>query len=181
MIKQYRYSILIFVSLATIMLGYFASVYLKPYVGHSVVLEMESQADHIEALLTQHDINGPAVIYVRDNTCLCNVIVDNHYKTLAQRYSSITFYQTHDKTVADEGAVRILSNDSFGPSALKLPATPAALIIDSTGQLVYAGPHSLSAFCTDDSSIIKSVIDSLKPSNNAVQLNSLAEGCLCQS
>lgn len=60
-----------------------------------------------------------------------------------------------------------------------IPSTPSAIIIGSSGELVYLGPYSEGIDCSSSNSLIKVVLDNYNKGYNAELILAQTKGCYC--
>ena len=110
------------------------------------------------------------VFHVMDATCACNWRTQAHKQVVMRRVT------------ANEGTNVTLSLAELPGLKDWLPATPAVILFDADGELIYLGPYADGAFCNTESSFIEPLIDhvSTRVSDmDAGWINTVARGCYC--
>lgn len=114
----------------------------------------------------------PWLVRVRQSSCACERFVEQYHAALAGRPGL---------------PVRVATLEAAQlPPAVRqqwrqwLPSTPAVLLFDAGGNLVYAGPYHQDGVCNAGNSFIEPVLANLaaSPAGEPV-INTLAFGCFC--
>jgi len=139
------------------------------------------------------------VIHVYTADCPCNRFTHPHLARIIQRYQArgVGFMAAKLTSGQHSAAPRQLletgtSSASNGPDNLPrivlpqsndamgwIEATPAALVFDSTGRLVYFGPYSDSGRCGDSGGLVEKVLDRLLAGQRSDPQPFYGGGCFC--
>jgi hypothetical protein len=132
--------------------------------------------------LIHRDSDVATVVHIYSPGCPCNHYTEPHLARIITRY--------HGHGVQFVAATR--ANDSFtGPDGLSrvaLPvggelawveATPAALVFDGRGRLVYFGPYSDSGRCGDSGGLVERVLDRMLGGQTPQPQPFYGGGCFC--
>ena len=116
-----------------------------------------------EAWLRTRALPGAAlatVVHVAPDGCSCNPAVSRHLERIEAEYAArrVTFIRARPEWVA---------------------ATPAALVFDSGGRLVYFGPYSEAADCGATRGFVERALDALLAGQPATAPRPLGVGCYC--
>ncbi|MDN3388128.1 DUF6436 domain-containing protein [Pseudoalteromonas sp. APC 3893] len=109
---------------------------------------------------------NPKLIIVIDESCGCSKRAVSHMNQL----------QTH--AVRNTYDVQII-NQSLTATNL-LPNTPGAVLLDASGELVYAGPLSQGLACSASSGFVELAIDNLVAGFNSNLVVTDSKGCYCK-
>lgn len=114
----------------------------------------------------------PWLVRVRQSSCACERFVEQYHAALAERPGLPIRTAT-------------LEVDQLPPAVRQqwrqwLPATPAVLVFNAAGVMVYAGPYHQDGVCSASNSFLEPVLANLAagPTGSAV-INTLAFGCFC--
>lgn len=109
---------------------------------------------------------NPKLIIVIDGTCGCSKRAFSHVKQL-QKYAARNSYD-----------VQIINQSSIDTHLL--PNAPGAVLLDTSGELVYAGPLSQGLACSASSGFVELAIDNLVAGFNSNLVVSDSKGCYCK-
>jgi hypothetical protein len=141
--------------------------------------------------------NGPytaTVMHVYRADCPCNRFTHPHLARIIQQYQArgVNFRAallTPGQQVAVSGAVIAGTNGPSNLAQVVLPdgnnelqwieATPAALVFDSAGRLIYFGPYSDSGRCGESGGLVEKVLDRLLLGQSPRPQPFYGGGCFC--
>lgn len=124
------------------------------------------------------------VVHVYSDGCSCNRFTDPHVSRIVARYGGrgVRFI------AATSGLSMTRSHQSPGLLQITLPAqrdldwlqsTPAALVYDSAGRLVYFGPYSSAAWCGASGGLVERILDRLLVGQTPRLQPFYSSGCFC--
>jgi thiol-disulfide isomerase/thioredoxin len=122
------------------------------------------------------------VVYLWQSNCPCNASVLPHFYTLMDKYADkpVQFFLANMSPLVDPMPLipRWQQNmiDALRPVVTH---TPAVAIWDNQGQLTYYGAHNLGYVCNADTSFIEKILAALFNNIDAVNLNTMGDGCFC--
>ena len=127
------------------------------------------------------------VVHVYTTGCACNRFTHPHLARIVTRYRSagVNFFAAMRPAVADAVAVDTVPQ---GLQRIALPpgnelswieATPAALVYDAAGNLVYFGPYSDSARCGESGGLVERVLDRVLLGHTLRPQPFYGGGCFC--
>ena len=124
------------------------------------------------------------VVHLYHEGCPCNRFTDPHLARLVARYGgrNIEFVaaETRAQSVAAQPAPAGLRRLALPGGALAwLDATPAALVFDAAGRLIYYGPYSDGARCGEGPGLVEHVLDHVLDRRTPVPQPRFAAGCFC--
>jgi hypothetical protein len=105
------------------------------------------------------------VVHVYEANCPCNRFTHPHLARI------ISAYQQH--------GVRFISVARGTPGLAWIEATPAALVFDANGRLVYFGPYSDSARCGESGGLVERVLDRMLAGQAPRPQPFYGGGCFC--
>jgi Domain of unknown function (DUF6436) len=109
------------------------------------------------------------VVHVYDAQCPCNRFTDPHLATI--------------RSVYQQRQVRFVRVERSGPIGAGAPrwieATPAALVFDGRGKLIYFGPYSDTAACGTSNGLVERVLDQVLSGKSPRPGLVLSGGCFC--
>lgn len=108
------------------------------------------------------------LLHLRDPACSCNRFSDPHVAALREDYAS--------RGVRVETLRVSMTRGDLGDW---LPATPAALLIDQEGRVLYLGPLSEAANCGRDNAPVERALDHALAGHTAPAGTKLGTGCFC--
>ncbi len=127
------------------------------------------------------------VVHVYSADCPCNRFTQPHLQRIVSRYQSRGVAFVAAEPLADE----IGRSSDRGPVGLQrvalpaggslswIEATPAALIFDAAGRLVYFGPYSDSARCGDSGGLVERALDRILRGEVSQPQPFYGGGCFC--
>lgn len=117
----------------------------------------------------QGGMAGATVVHVYDANCPCNRFTEPHLAQIQAAYQ-----QQHVKFV------RVERSSSAGAGSPRwIEATPAALVFDAQGKLVYFGPYSDRAACGTSNGLVERVLDQLLAGQRPHPQLVISGGCFC--
>lgn len=110
------------------------------------------------------------VVHLYRAGCPCNRFTDPHLARIAARYRP-----RHVEFIAIDarGATAHAARPAW------FDATPAALVFDAGGHLVYYGPYSDGARCGEGAGLVERALDHLLDGHLPVPQSRFASGCFC--
>jgi hypothetical protein len=109
------------------------------------------------------------VVHVYDAQCPCNRFSDPHLAKIeaAYRQRGVRF-------------LRVERSSSSGAAAPRwIESTPAALVFDAHGKLVYFGPYSEGAACGATNGLVERVLDQVLSGRSPTPGLVISAGCFC--
>ena len=148
-----------------------------------------------EAWLHEHAKPAPdltpskaTVVYVYRADCPCNRFTEPHLAKIVARYRSEGV-----RFVSASTALSVAAPAPVGPSGLRridstveaeLPwvdATPAALVYNGDGKLIYYGPYSNTAECGSSGGLVERVLDRALRGESQSPQRFYGGGCFCSA
>jgi Domain of unknown function (DUF6436) len=132
--------------------------------------------------LARSDAAVATVVHVYSPGCPCNRYTHPHLARIMARYQTqgvrfIAATRVADASAGPDGLVRV---SLAGANSLAwIEATPAALVFDARGQLVYFGPYSDSGRCGDSGGLVEKVLDRLSGGQSPRPQPFYGGGCFC--
>lgn len=109
------------------------------------------------------------VVHVFDARCPCNRFTEPHLSRIESRYGN------HDVRF-----VRVAMGSAVGRNAPRwIESTPAALVFDGAGKLVYFGPYSDAAACGTTNGLVERVLDQVLSGRSPQPQLVISGGCFC--
>jgi Domain of unknown function (DUF6436) len=132
--------------------------------------------------LIARDADVATVVHVYSPGCSCNRYTEPHLARI------IAHYQTHgvrfvaatraaDSLAAPDGLSRVALTG--GRELAWIEATPAALVFDGRGRLVYFGPYSDSGRCGDSGGLVERILDRMLGGQTPRPQAFYGGGCFC--
>jgi Domain of unknown function (DUF6436) len=125
------------------------------------------------------------LVHLYNPECRCNRFAEPHLKRLADHFQSlgVKFIAVPDRTVdvsmpAPAGLPVVVATHSALVAA-GVKSSPAALIFDANGRLVYYGPYSDSAWCGSTGNLVEPVLDRALSGLATVRRPRASRGCFC--
>lgn len=154
---------------------WFAYKDLRPFPApDSAALFAADDLPRIGRFVDEHATRGGAgaasltVLHLRDASCGCNRFADPHVAALRSEYRARGVQvDTVDVEITD-AATRAW-----------LPATPAALVVDSDRQVIYLGPLSNAADCGRADAPVERVLEAALAGQRDPITTTLGTGCFC--
>lgn len=128
------------------------------------------------------------VVHFWDPDCPCNKLNESHVNNIISEYGEqgvkfviVTKNEAGLKQAKDKFShAAVIEYKSNIPHGLTPPSSPAAVVMNSTGQANYFGPYSIGALClTRNGAFVETILDSLFKGENRIQINTAAIGCFC--
>lgn len=109
------------------------------------------------------------VVHVYQPECACNRYSEPHVRELESRYAPRGI-----------GFLRVeIGGAAAADSPGWLNTTPAALVFDAGGKLLYYGPYSDAAWCGAQSGLVEPILESALRGRPPLQRFAAARGCFC--
>jgi hypothetical protein len=129
--------------------------------------------------------SGPVIMHFWDPACPCTRFTTPHLQDILATYAGRGLGLV---VLVPEAGLKDAARETFGAMAdvrvagtLNPVSSPAAVLLDTRGELAYFGPYSTGAGCTTGAgSFVESVLDALDAGYNPRQVNTLATGCFCR-
>ena len=136
-------------------------------------------------LYREQNPDGPLVVHFWDPKCPCTRFTTPHVQNIVASYAGQGLSLV---VVIPEASLENDARAEFGASttirvagAINPVSSPAAALLDATGELAYFGPYSTGAGCTTgDGGFVETVLNALHAGQNPRQINTLATGCFCR-
>lgn len=160
-----------------------------------VLFEASARSVFNSRSLSNSDLpDGVTVVHFWNPDCACNRFNESHVREIIERYSKTgirfavvvkpqTKYTRHElRQLAEQrlGISQLIDADDKWLDDLNIPASPAALVLNESGEIAYFGPYSDGAFCSSRGSrFIENTLDALLKGDVSSQLNMAAYGCYC--
>jgi hypothetical protein len=151
----------------------------RPFVSpaHATLFESGSEAPAAEdwfrhrvvGTTTQPLAPDATVVHVYDASCPCNRFTEPHLAKI-----EATYQRRHVRFVRIER-----SSPQGAGSPQWIEASPAALVFDSRGRLVYFGPYSESASCGTSNGLVERVLDQVLSGRSPAPQLVISGGCFC--
>jgi len=146
------------------MLAYFQLAAIKEFDPNQQLHQPQWLTEFKLQIDWQHTEHGKLIIIVDEN-CGCTLRANTHIAQLQ------TLAQKHNLSVE-----RLANNDAL---LTVVPNTPAAVLLNEHGGLVYAGPLSEGIACSTGSGFVELAINNLQAGFNSNLKLSEAKGCYC--
>jgi hypothetical protein len=137
---------------------------------------------------TPSQTGGPfklRLVHLYNPDCRCNRLVDPSLKRLVERYQSrgVQFLAAPAHALDADTAAPLdlptLSAKRNTLAAAGVKSSPAALIFDVNGRLMYYGPYSDSAWCGSTGSLVEPVLDRALSGLATLRRPRAPRGCSC--
>lgn len=163
--------------------------------AHQLIQE-EDLSRSLDGLLAplQPVANTAYLLHFWQPDCSCNQFNRSHVKTIAEKYQQknfklITITRSHPEYSDQQltqmakqqfDSIVIIDKHKLLSGKSRIPASPAAAVIDLNGKLAYFGPYSDSTFCgLGGTDFVERVADLLLSGENPSILNTMVFGCFC--
>jgi hypothetical protein len=129
---------------------------------------------------------GPAslatVVHVYSPGCPCNRYTHPHLSRIIARYQAkgvqfVAAARAVDSSVGPDGLLQVAL--TRGGELAWIEATPAALVFDAHGKLVYFGPYSDSGRCGASGGLVERVLDRMLSGQSPQPQPFYGGGCFC--
>lgn len=170
--------VIVWLAMAAYGAWYFELRFERPFVSTARATLFESGAATPEAeewfrhrFVVPADDAAPmaTVVHVYDAGCSCNRFTDPHLRQIQATYSP-----RH---------VRVIRIDRNSPIGAAIPdwieATPAALVFDANGRLLYFGPYSDTAACGTANGLVERVLNQVLSGKSPRPQLVISGGCFC--
>lgn len=147
---------------------YFISARLVPFdpekvlssvTGNQLITELKSSG------LLKHKDFINTVIHITSEDCHCSKFSKDHKAALNLQAQNDGF-----------NVINIIASKKVRNI---IPSTPAALITDKQGQLIYFGPYSEGLACSSSNGLIELVMNNYRKGFNSKMIVEQATGCYC--
>ena len=160
------------------------------------VIDDRALTRSLNALLTEleTDTETTYLIHFWQPDCSCNRFNRTHVREIAKKYRHekfqlVTVTQPH-ADYSDNELIQmaqqafssrvIIDHQNLLSGKTRIPAAPAAAVIDNTGKMAYFGPYSDSSFCgLGGTAFVERVTDLVFAGENTSMINTLVAGCFC--
>jgi hypothetical protein len=124
-------------------------------------------------------------VHLYDPDCRCNRFVEPHLQRLMERYQPLGVHflaapaRNHSVNASvpfDLPAIRE-KRDALAAAGIK--SSPAALIFDADGRLIYYGPYSDSAWCGSTGTLVEPVLERALLELVTLRRPQASRGCFC--
>jgi hypothetical protein len=158
---------------------FFELRYQRPFVSpaHATLFESGAEAPAAEDWFRrslagpniQDDLTDATVVHVYDANCPCNRFTDRHLAQIQAAYQQrhVRFVRVERSSPAGAGSPRWIE------------ATPAALVFDAHGKLIYFGPYSDKDACGTSNGLVERVLDQLLSGQRPQPHLVISGGCFC--
>jgi len=122
------------------------------------------------------------VIHITQPSCSCNRFNKPHFTSIVEKYASkgIAFRAFAHPAAPPLSADVIEIKKATLRGALDwVTSTPAALVFDAGGHLIYFGPYSFGAMCGTVGGPVEEVLDSVLAKQSVAPPPTQAVGCYC--
>ena len=159
---------------------------------HSVLFDSAARASSAEAwyresVAPQIGAGVATVVHVYSAGCACNRFTHPHLARIVSAYrrQGVNFVAA---LRTDAASSAYLPEGPAGLAQVALPArgalswieaTPAALVFDARGRLIYFGPYSDSARCGESGGLVERVLDSVLRGRATTPQPFYGGGCFC--
>jgi Domain of unknown function (DUF6436) len=145
--------------------------------AHATLFESGSEAPEAEDWFRRHFGEGTdeaaapiaTVVHLYDASCPCNRFTDPHLARI-----QVTYRPQH---------VRVIRVERTSPIGAGSPgwieATPAALVFDAHGKLLYFGPYSDTAACGTSNGLVERVLNQVLSGKSPRPQLVISGGCFC--
>mgnify|MGYP005987708897 CR=1 FL=1 len=116
-------------------------------------------------LVLENKLSKKTIIHFTSQDCACAVYSEDHKKATNQ-YSIENGFEIRNIELSDKQRQII-------------PSTPAVLVLDEYGELIYLGPYAKGLECSAGSSIVDIVLKNYVKGFNANLIMNNAKGCYC--
>jgi Domain of unknown function (DUF6436) len=125
------------------------------------------------------------LIHLYNPDCRCNRFVDPHLKRLVEHYQSlgVEFIAAPARAVAANAVTPVnlpaISATYSTLASAGVNSSPAALIFDANGRLIYYGPYSDSAWCGSTGNLVEPVLERALSGLASARHPRASRGCFC--
>lgn len=157
--------------------------YEQRYLKRFVVGPAVFSGEHLQLPPKLQGFGPIRFVHFWDPACPCNVGNQQHLAELLAHYGphNVAFYVV--QKAGSHGQLPLPLQDLQPLPGLigdqTLPASPAAAIWNTQGELVYVGPYSEGAICNTDNSFIEPLLEALLDGRPVQASYNLAEACFC--
>lgn len=146
------------------------------------------------ASLKQQNPDTAYLVHFWQPGCSCNRFNSSHVNEISKKYQHknfklVTIVRPHPD-FSDQQIIK-MADEQFASHVIidqqllltgkaRIPAAPAAAVIDKAGQLAYFGPYSDSTFCgLGGTAFVERVADLIMQGETPSLLNTMVFGCFC--
>jgi len=161
--------VLLWLVLTVVAASYFISERLVAFDPQKKLADINQQA-LVEHILADINLSSPlsnTLINFISPHCQCNQISFEHLTDVKNTAS------LNNMSVIDISLPKNFTG--------LIPSTPAALVLDENGELIYFGPYSEGLSCGKGEGIIDMVLSNYKKGFNAQLIMANSEGCYCNT
>lgn len=167
--KGFQYTLFICWILGTLIAAvYFVNARLVPFDPNKTLLNVDSHELLAKIkdteLLKGYNLKN-TLVHITSSNCDCSSY-SNEHKISINKQAAIDGFNVLDINIATN------VKEVF-------PSTPAALITDEEGQLIYFGPYSEGLACASSNGLIELVMNNYKKGFNSRLIFSESKGCYC--
>ena len=123
-----------------------------------------------KALLKQYGSVSGKAFHFYDNGCFCNRLAQQHISEVKSQVKGRGF---------ENNSININEFEQFNHF---IPSTPAVVLFNNRGDLIFLGPYSTGYLCTAGNGFVEQLIDRMQ--QDAVDKSiiiSVAKGCYCNN
>jgi len=162
----------------------------------TALFDASERATSAETWLRTHDREAATaasavkatVVHVYNADCPCNRFTNPHLAEIVARYRSdgVRFVAagaqraTTKEAIAAAGGLKPIG-DAIEDELTWIDATPAALVYDGSGKLIYFGPYSDAASCGTSGGLVERVLDRALRGESQRPQKFYGGGCFCSS
>ncbi|MDH5393157.1 MAG: DUF6436 domain-containing protein [Gammaproteobacteria bacterium] len=161
------------------------------------IIEQKSLQTSLTQLLSslqQDSADSAFLLHFWQPGCSCNRFNLSHVNEIAVKYQQqnfqlVTIIRPHPdysnqqlKQMAEQqfASKVVIDSQHLLTGKSRIPAAPAAAVIDKNGELAYFGPYSDSTFCgLGGTAFVEKVADLLMMGESPSLLNTMVFGCFC--
>ena len=111
--------------------------------------------------------NKATLYHIKQADCRCNSTSEPHIQTLNEQAQAL--------------GMQIIDLQFTQHLQAIIPSTPATLITNNQGELVYLGPYGQGFACTEKTGVVTAVLNNLQKGFNSALVLNQAKGCYCAS
>lgn len=161
------------------------------------IIEQQLLSDSLQQLLSpikQNNSDTAYLLHFWQPGCSCNRFNQSHVNDIAAKYQHRSFQLvtiTSPHPDYSDSQLIQMATDEFGSKVIidhqrlltgkaRIPAAPAAAVMDSKGRLAYFGPYSDSTFCgIGGTAFVEKVAELIIQGETPSLLNTMVFGCFC--
>ena len=175
---------------------YFQLRYQRPFASAAITRFDSDSRAHAAADWFRANVAPPAsgaageiatVVHVYHEDCPCNRFTVPHLALIVAAYASrgVRFVAVRTLAPGERAAAELPRRVELLPGAASaqapswIDATPAALVFDGSGNLVYFGPYSNDAWCGVSGGLVERTLDRMLAAKPPEPQPVYARGCFC--